>query len=62
MGSPGEAAEQVMTYHQEFDAAFMWFTVYWPGMEPQWALETIQAFAEQVIPQIKRATPVCLLP
>ncbi len=62
VGSPDEVIEQVMAYHQEFGAEFMWFTVYWPGMEPQWTLETIQAFGEQVIPVVKQATPVCLLP
>ncbi len=62
IGSPVEVAEQVMAYHREFGAEFMWFTVYWPGMEPQWALETIQAFGEQVIPEIKRATPFCPVP
>ena len=40
----------------------MWFTVCWPGMEPQWALDTIQLFGERVIPEIKRATPVCPVP
>jgi alkanesulfonate monooxygenase SsuD/methylene tetrahydromethanopterin reductase-like flavin-dependent oxidoreductase (luciferase family) len=61
-GSPDEVAEQVMAYHQEFGAEFMWFTVYWPGMDPQWALETIRLFGERVIPVVKRATPVCPLP
>ncbi|MDP6550446.1 MAG: LLM class flavin-dependent oxidoreductase [Dehalococcoidia bacterium] len=61
-GSPDEVAEQVMAYHQEFGAEFMWFTVYWPGMDPQRALETIRLFGERVIPAIKRATPACPLP
>jgi alkanesulfonate monooxygenase SsuD/methylene tetrahydromethanopterin reductase-like flavin-dependent oxidoreductase (luciferase family) len=61
-GNPDEVAEQVMSYHQEFGAEFMWFTVYWPGMEPQLALETIRLFGERVIPVIKRATPACPLP
>jgi hypothetical protein len=29
----------------------------WPGFEPQWALETIQMFGEEVIPKIKQAMP-----
>jgi alkanesulfonate monooxygenase SsuD/methylene tetrahydromethanopterin reductase-like flavin-dependent oxidoreductase (luciferase family) len=62
VGSADQVAEQVMVYHQEFNAEFVWFTVYWPGMEPQWALDTIQLFGERVIPQLKRATPVCPLP
>jgi alkanesulfonate monooxygenase SsuD/methylene tetrahydromethanopterin reductase-like flavin-dependent oxidoreductase (luciferase family) len=56
-GSPDEVAEQVLAYHREFEAEFMWFTVYWPGMDLQWTLETIQMFGERVIPEIKRTTP-----
>ncbi len=62
VGTPDEVYEQVMAYHQEFGVDFMSFTVYWPGMNPQWTLETIQLFGEKVIPQVKRATPVSLLP
>lgn len=62
VGSPNEVTEQVMAYHQEFGAEFMWLTVYWPGMEPQWTLETIQLFGERVIPEIQRATPWCPVP
>jgi len=40
----------------------MWFMVDWPGMDPQFTLETIQRFGEEVIPQIKRLTPSCPLP
>ena len=57
VGSPGEVAEQVLDYHREFGAEFLNFTVHWPGMDPQWTLETIQLFGEKVIPELKRATP-----
>jgi len=62
VGSPGEVIEEVMAYHREFGAEIMWFKVDWPGMDPQLTLETIQAFGEQVIPEIKRATPSCPVP
>jgi alkanesulfonate monooxygenase SsuD/methylene tetrahydromethanopterin reductase-like flavin-dependent oxidoreductase (luciferase family) len=62
VGSPDEAIEEVMAYHKEFGAEFMWFMVDWPGFEPQWALETIQLFGERVIPEIKRLTPPCPVP
>ena len=62
LATPEEVAEQVMAYHQEFGVEFMNFTTYWPGMNPQWTLETIQLFGEKVIPELKRATPVNLLP
>ena len=62
LGSPTEVIEQVMAYNEEFDAEVMWFMVDWPGMDPRFALESIQRFGEEVIPQIKRATPVCPVP
>jgi alkanesulfonate monooxygenase SsuD/methylene tetrahydromethanopterin reductase-like flavin-dependent oxidoreductase (luciferase family) len=62
LGSPAEVVEQVMAYHQEFAAEFMWFMVDWPGMDPRFTLETIQRFGEEVIPQIKRLTPSCPVP
>jgi alkanesulfonate monooxygenase SsuD/methylene tetrahydromethanopterin reductase-like flavin-dependent oxidoreductase (luciferase family) len=62
LGSPAEVIEQVMTYHEEFGAEFMWFMVDWPGMDPRFTLESIQRFGEEVIPKIKQATPVCQVP
>jgi alkanesulfonate monooxygenase SsuD/methylene tetrahydromethanopterin reductase-like flavin-dependent oxidoreductase (luciferase family) len=56
VGGPDEVTDQVLAYHHEFGAEFMWFTVYWPGMDPTLAVETVQCFGEQVIPAIKRAT------
>ena len=62
VGSPDKVIEEIMTYHKEFGAKFMWFMVDWPGFDPQWALETIQVFGERVIPEIKRLTPLCPVP
>ena len=62
VGSPDEVIDQVMAYHREFGAEFMWFTVYWPGMDTQQSLETIRIFGERVIPEVKRATPECPVP
>ena len=62
LGSPAEVIEQVMAYHEEFGAEFMWFMVDFPGMDRRFTLESIQRFGEEVIPQIKRATPVCPVP
>jgi alkanesulfonate monooxygenase SsuD/methylene tetrahydromethanopterin reductase-like flavin-dependent oxidoreductase (luciferase family) len=62
IGSPAQVIEEVMSYHQEFGAEFMWFMVDWPGMDPRFTLETIQRFGEEVIPEIKRLTPPCPVP
>ncbi|HWP57887.1 MAG TPA: LLM class flavin-dependent oxidoreductase [Candidatus Acidoferrales bacterium] len=62
IGSPAEVTEQVMSYHDEFGAEFMWFMVDFPGVDPRFTLETIQRFGEEVIPQIQKLTPACPLP
>jgi alkanesulfonate monooxygenase SsuD/methylene tetrahydromethanopterin reductase-like flavin-dependent oxidoreductase (luciferase family) len=62
LGSPAEVVEQVMAYHEEFRAEVMWFMVDWPGMDPRFTLESIQRFGAEVIPRIKRLTPVSPLP
>jgi len=62
VGSPEEVIEDVMSYHKEFGAEFMWFMVDWQGFEPEWALETIELFGKRVIPEIKRLTPECPVP
>lgn len=61
-GSPEEVIKDVMSYHKEFGAEFMWFMIDWPGFESEWALETIELFGKRVIPEIKRVLPDCPLP
>jgi alkanesulfonate monooxygenase SsuD/methylene tetrahydromethanopterin reductase-like flavin-dependent oxidoreductase (luciferase family) len=56
-GSLEQVADQIMAYQHEFGVDFMWFTVYWPGMDLEWTLETIELFGERVIPDMKGATP-----
>jgi alkanesulfonate monooxygenase SsuD/methylene tetrahydromethanopterin reductase-like flavin-dependent oxidoreductase (luciferase family) len=50
VGSPQEVAERVIEYRDEFDVPFMWFRLYYPGMDPELALETIRLFGQEVIP------------
>jgi alkanesulfonate monooxygenase SsuD/methylene tetrahydromethanopterin reductase-like flavin-dependent oxidoreductase (luciferase family) len=50
VGSPDEVAERVIEYRDEFDVPFMSFRLYYPGMDPELALETIRMFGEEVIP------------
>jgi alkanesulfonate monooxygenase SsuD/methylene tetrahydromethanopterin reductase-like flavin-dependent oxidoreductase (luciferase family) len=44
VGSPQEVAERIVEYRDEFDVPFMGFRLYWPGMDPRLALETIRLF------------------
>jgi alkanesulfonate monooxygenase SsuD/methylene tetrahydromethanopterin reductase-like flavin-dependent oxidoreductase (luciferase family) len=50
VGSPHEVAERVIEYRDEFDVPFMLFRLYYPGMDPELALETIRLFGAEVIP------------
>ena len=45
-----EVAERIIEYREEFDVPFMWFRLYYPGMDPELALETVRLFGEEVIP------------
>jgi alkanesulfonate monooxygenase SsuD/methylene tetrahydromethanopterin reductase-like flavin-dependent oxidoreductase (luciferase family) len=59
VGSPEEVAERVNEYRDEFDVPFMWFRLYYPGMDPELALETIRLFGQEVIPLCRQpAEPV----
>ena len=53
VGAPQEVAERVTEYRDEFDVPFMWFRLYYPGMDPKRALETIRLFGEEVIPRCR---------
>ena len=50
VGSPEVVADGVREYRDEFDVPFMWFRLYYPGMDPELALETIRLFGQEVIP------------
>lgn len=53
VGSPEVVAERVSEYRDEFDVPFMWFRLYYPGMDPELALETIRLFGQEVIPRCR---------
>jgi alkanesulfonate monooxygenase SsuD/methylene tetrahydromethanopterin reductase-like flavin-dependent oxidoreductase (luciferase family) len=55
VGSPQEVAERIVEYGDEFDVPFMLFRLYYPGMDPELALETIRMFGEEVIPVCRAA-------
>jgi len=56
VGTPDECAEEVSRYAEEFNAPFMFFRAYWPGMEPGRALEAIRVFGEEVILKLRTAS------
>ena len=54
VGNPDECAEEVRRYTEEFEVPFMFFRTYWPGMEPEQALDAIRLFGREVIPQLRQ--------
>jgi alkanesulfonate monooxygenase SsuD/methylene tetrahydromethanopterin reductase-like flavin-dependent oxidoreductase (luciferase family) len=56
VGNPSEVAEQILGYHQDYGAEFMWFRLYWPGLDLERSLEAIHLFGEEVLPAVKRET------
>ncbi len=53
VGSPEQVAEGVAAYRDEFAVPFMWFRLYFPGMDPELALDTIRLFGAEVIPRLR---------
>lgn len=53
VGTPEEVADTVAAYRDEFDVPFMWFRLYFPGMDPELALDTIRLFGAEVIPRVR---------
>jgi alkanesulfonate monooxygenase SsuD/methylene tetrahydromethanopterin reductase-like flavin-dependent oxidoreductase (luciferase family) len=54
VGDPDECAGEVRQYAEEFEVPFMFFRAYWPGMEPEKALDAIRLFGREVIPLVRR--------
>lgn len=53
LGSPEEAAEQLIALNKEFSAEFVLFRIYTPGMEPSLALEMIEQVGKEVLPLVR---------
>lgn len=53
VGTPQEVADSVTAYRDEFDVPFMWFRLYFPGMDPELTLDTVRLFGSEVIPRVR---------
>ena len=62
VGSPADVTEQILGYHRDFGAEFMWFRLYWPGLEIERSLDAIRLFGAEVLPVLKRETGEGRLP
>ena len=50
VGDPEDVAEEVRRYREEFGAEYMFFRVYYLGMDPQRSVDCIRTFGREVIP------------
>jgi alkanesulfonate monooxygenase SsuD/methylene tetrahydromethanopterin reductase-like flavin-dependent oxidoreductase (luciferase family) len=50
MGSPEDVRQEIQTYRDEFGAEYMFFRVYYLGMDPEKAVQCVRLFGEEVIP------------
>ena len=52
VGDPDDVAGEIQSYQDEFGAEYMFFRVYYLGMDPAEAIQCIRLFGQEVIPQI----------
>ena len=62
VGGPADGTEQILGYHRDFGAEFMWFRLYGPGLEIERSLDAIRLFGAEVLPVLKRETGEGRLP
>jgi alkanesulfonate monooxygenase SsuD/methylene tetrahydromethanopterin reductase-like flavin-dependent oxidoreductase (luciferase family) len=53
VGTPKEAAEELIRDHEEFGCDFVWFRLYWPGMDRQKCLNVIERIGQEVLPIVR---------
>jgi len=56
LGSPSEIAEQMIGLNHRLGVNHIVASVHWPGMPNSLALDQLQILAEEVMPQVRRAT------
>ena len=54
LGSSEEAAAELIALHEEFDAKFVTFRVYTPGMDTERALDVVRQIGSEVLPLVRK--------
>ena len=54
-GSPDEVAEQIVGYHERLGVTHMVLGLHWVGMPHSQVTDSMQLFAEEVMPKVKQA-------
>ncbi len=52
VGDPDDVTEQIQQYRDEFGAEYMFFRVYYLGMDPEDSVKCIELFGREVIPNL----------
>ena len=52
VGNPEDVAREIEGYREEFGAEYMFFRLYYLGMDPEKSVECIRLFGEEVIPRL----------
>ena len=50
VGDPEDVIQEIERYHDEFGAEYMFFRVYYLGMDPEKSVQCIRLFGQEVIP------------
>lgn len=50
LGSPQDVTEEIQSYRDEFGAEYMFFRVFYLGMDPEKSVECVRLFGEEIIP------------
>ena len=53
VGTPKDVTQEIQRYRDEFGAEYMFFRVYYLGMDPKKAVQCINLFGQEVIPRLK---------
>jgi alkanesulfonate monooxygenase SsuD/methylene tetrahydromethanopterin reductase-like flavin-dependent oxidoreductase (luciferase family) len=54
LGSSEQAAEEIISLHDEFGAKFMSFRVFFPGMDLERSLDVVRQLGAEVLPLVRR--------
>ena len=52
MGNPEDVTREIQRYRDEFGAEYMFFRLYYLGMDPEKSVQCIKLFGREVIPHL----------
>ena len=55
VGNARECAEELIRDHEEFGCDFVWFRLFWPGMDRKKCMDGIKRIGWEVLPLVRKA-------